>query len=73
LFFLWVLLHFGMGGFENAQLLLTQFGLLPWLILAGVAGLLLYRSDYRTDLPLFAAGLLLVPPALLARSLPILF
>jgi len=59
LFFLWVLLYFGLGGVANAWRMLTHFGPLPWLILAGVVGLLLYRSDYRTDLPLFAAGLLL--------------
>lgn len=59
LFFLWVLLHFGMGGVESAYLLLTEFGALPWLILGAVVGLMLYRSDYRDDLPLFAAGLAL--------------
>ncbi len=56
LFLLWVLLHFGMGGLEGARALLPMFGLLGWALLALVVFLLLYRSDYRTDLPLFAAG-----------------
>jgi hypothetical protein len=56
LFFLWVLFYFGLGGWEGAVFLLTRFGVLPWAILAGVLFLLLYRSDFRTDLPLFAAG-----------------
>ena len=56
LFFLWVLLHFGMGGWETAWPLLQAFGWLGWLLLGMVVFLVLYRSDYRTDLPLFAAG-----------------
>ncbi|MBN2549773.1 MAG: hypothetical protein JXB15_11480 [Anaerolineales bacterium] len=56
LFFLWVIYHYALGGAETALYLLTHFGLLPWLLLAMVLFLLLYRSDYRTDLPLFLAG-----------------
>lgn len=59
LFFLWVLFHFGLGGCHNLRLLLSQYGPLPWLVLLAVMFLLLYRSDYRSDLPLFAAGLAL--------------
>ena len=59
LFFLWVIYHYAMGGAETAFYLLAHFGLLPWLLLAMVLFFLLYRSDYRTDLPLFAAGLAL--------------
>ena len=59
LFFLWILLHFGMGGWETARLLLTQFGVLPWVILSLVVFLVVYRSNYKIDLPLFGAGLLL--------------
>jgi hypothetical protein len=59
LFLLWVLVYFGMGGWRNALFLLTHYGLLPWVVLTGVVFLVLYRSDYRTDLPLFLAGLAL--------------
>ena len=59
LFLLWVLLHFGMGGLEGARALLPMFGLAGWGLLALVVFLLLYRSDYRSDLPLFAAGCVL--------------
>ena len=57
--FLWMLVHYGMGGWENAIVLLTSFGLLPWIMLGLVVFLLVYRSDYRTDLPLFIAGVAL--------------
>jgi hypothetical protein len=56
LYLLWVLLHFGLGGLQSARQLLPYFGPLGWALLALVVFLLLYRSDYRTDLPLFAAG-----------------
>lgn len=59
LFLLWVLVNFGMGGWKNALFLLTHYGLLPWVLLTGVVFLVVYRSDYRTDLPLFLAGLAL--------------
>jgi hypothetical protein len=45
-----------MGGLQGARLLLPLFGLVGWALLALVVFLLLYRSDYRTDLLLFAAG-----------------
>jgi hypothetical protein len=57
LFLLWVLYHFGLGGWQSAVFLLTRLGPLLWLILAGVVFLVLYRSDYRYDVPLFLAGL----------------
>jgi hypothetical protein len=57
--FIWVLVHYGMGGIKNGWLLLTSFGWLPWALLGMVLFLLLYRSDYRSDLPLFLAGLAL--------------
>jgi hypothetical protein len=56
LFLLWILLHFGLGGLQGARLLLPFFGPLGWVLLALVVFLLLYRSDYRADLPLFVAG-----------------
>jgi hypothetical protein len=56
IFFLWVLLYYGLGGVQQAAWLLTRLGILPWLLLAGVIFLLLYRSDWRSDLPLFVAG-----------------
>jgi hypothetical protein len=59
LFLLYILLHFGMGGLQGARLLLPYFGLLGWALLALVLFLLLYRSDYRSDLLLFLAGLAL--------------
>jgi hypothetical protein len=59
LFFAWVLLHFGMGGWGGLSVLLDDFGLMPWLLLVGVMFLLFFRSDYRTDIPLFISGLAL--------------
>ena len=59
LFFLWVLWHYGLGGYETTVILLSAYQPLSWLLLAGVISLLLYRSDYRMDLPLFLAGFLL--------------
>jgi hypothetical protein len=57
--FLWVLIHYGMGGLQNGLMLLKAAGLWAWVLFGMVLFLLLYRSDYRTDLPLFAAGLAL--------------
>ena len=54
--FLLVLVYFGLGGVESASLLLVSFGPLAWILLGMVLFLLLFRSDYRTDLPLFVAG-----------------
>jgi hypothetical protein len=59
LFFLWVLFHYGLGGYETAVLVFGAFGPLSWLLLGGVVFLLLFRSDYRTDVPLFLSGWLL--------------
>ena len=56
LFFLWALLHYGLGDLESAWLLIVGFSPLSWIILGLVLFLLLYRSDFRSDLPLFAAG-----------------
>ena len=56
LFFLWVIVEYGTGGWQLGLYLLTHNGIIPWLILAGVLFLLLYRSDYRTDLPIFFAA-----------------
>ena len=56
LFFLWVIVRYAMGGWQLGLYLLTQNGIIPWLILAGVLFLLLYRSDYRTDRPIFIAA-----------------
>ena len=53
------LYHYGLGGWQNTLLLFSQYGWLPWLVLLIVLFLLVYRSDYRYDLPLFAAGLAL--------------
>ena len=55
----WVLVYFGLGGWRNGWLILRQVGLGGWLLLAGVVLLLVYGSDYRRDVPLFAAGVLL--------------
>ena len=57
--FLWVLVHYGMGGWQNGLALLLHYGWFPWVFLGLVVFLLLYRSDYRSDLPLFLAGLAL--------------
>jgi hypothetical protein len=59
LFFLWVIVKYGMGGWQLGLRLLTHNGIIPWLILLGVLFLLLYRSDYRTDLPIFVAAMAL--------------
>lgn len=61
-FLVWVLVHYGMGGWANGVQLLLYYGRqspLPWLLLGLVLFLLLYRSDYRSDLLLFAGGWLL--------------
>jgi hypothetical protein len=54
-----VLYHYGLGGWQNTLLLLSQYGWLPRLMLLAVCFLLFFRSDYRSDLVLFAAGLAL--------------
>jgi hypothetical protein len=59
LFLLWVVYQFALGGWENAQVLLIRFGLLPWLVLVIILSLLYYRSDWQVDLPIFLAGLAL--------------
>jgi hypothetical protein len=59
LFFLWVIVEYAMGGWQLGLYLLTHNGIIPWLILLGVLFLLLYRSDYRTDLPIFIAAVAL--------------
>lgn len=59
LFFIWVLVHFGMGGWRNGFLLLQMFGFFGWVVLAGIVVLIVYSGDYRIDLSLFAAGVLL--------------
>jgi hypothetical protein len=56
LFFLWVIFRYALGGWETAQLLLTQIGYPAWIALAVVCALVLYRSDYRADVPLFIAA-----------------
>jgi hypothetical protein len=56
LFFVWVLVHFGMGSLENGLALLVYFGPWSWLVLGLVVFLLLWRSNWRSDLPLFLAG-----------------
>ncbi len=55
----WILYHFGLGGWQSMRLLLSQYGLLPWLVLVLVLFLLIFRSDYRTDLPLLTSGIAL--------------
>jgi hypothetical protein len=59
LFFVWVLLHFGLGGLAGMRQLLAFSGPLGGVMLGGVLFLVFFRSDYRSDLPLFAAGVLL--------------
>ncbi len=56
LFFLWVIFRYALGGWETAQILLTQIGFPAWIALAVVCALVLYRSDYRADVPLFIAA-----------------
>lgn len=59
LFLLWVVYHYALGGWPGVSFLLNHAGIVPWLVLALVCALLLYRSDYRMDAPLFLAGILL--------------
>ena len=56
LFFLWVIFQYALGGWETAQFLFALIGLPAWIALAIVCALVLYRSDYRTDIPLFIAA-----------------
>jgi len=53
---LWVLLHYGLGGWQSAVFLVVEFAPLSWIVLGLVLFLLLYRSDYRTDITIFIAG-----------------
>ncbi|MBN1535972.1 MAG: hypothetical protein JW908_04520 [Anaerolineales bacterium] len=59
LFFVWVILYFGMGGWDTALILLTNYGIIPWLILAIVCGLIFVKSNHRIDLPIFTAAVIL--------------
>jgi hypothetical protein len=59
LFLLWVIYRFALGGWATAYLLLTHLGAFPWIVLGVILLLLFYRSDYRQDLPLFMAGIVL--------------
>jgi hypothetical protein len=56
IYFTWVIFRYALGGWETAQLLLTQIGAPAWTALAVVCALVLYRSDYRADAPLFIAA-----------------
>ncbi len=56
LFCLWILLHYGFGGVLQALPLLRAAGWIGWPLFGLVVFLLLYRSDYRRDLPLLLAG-----------------
>jgi len=56
LFYLWILLHYGLGGLQQTLPVLAAAGPLGWLVFGLVVFLLLYRSDYRRDLPLLLAG-----------------
>jgi hypothetical protein len=51
-----LLVHFGMGGLETGWQLLTGYSPLSWLLFGLVVTLLLYRSDFYSDLPLLLAG-----------------
>lgn len=59
LFFLWVIFHFGLGGWSTAVTLLFHFGITPWIILLIVVFLVFIRSNARLDLPIFVAALIL--------------
>lgn len=59
IFLCWVIYRYALGGWEIAIQLLTQMGWLPWVVLGLVLLLIFYRSDFRTDLPLFMSGYLL--------------
>lgn len=59
LFFLWVIFYFGLDGWDTAITILFHYGITPWVILAMVCFLIFIRSDYRLDLPTFAAAVLL--------------
>ncbi len=56
MFFLWIILRYALGGWELGWFLLYTIGLPAWMALGVVVALVLYRSDYRMDLPLFIAG-----------------
>jgi len=59
LFFMWVIFYFGLGGWDNAKMLLLHYGVFPWVILAIVCLLVILGSNYRIDLPIFLAALIL--------------
>jgi len=59
LFFLWVIYYFGLGGWDNSRLLLFHYGAAPWIILLFVCTLVFSKSDYRIDLPVFVAAVIL--------------
>ena len=56
LFFAWVIFRYALGGWENAQLIFTYIGLPARIALTVVSAFVIYRSDYRSDIPLFIAG-----------------
>ncbi len=56
IFFLWILYQYGMGGWKYAILLFQAYGIPAWMMISLVVFLLLYKSDWRIDLPLFVAG-----------------
>jgi hypothetical protein len=55
-FLIALLVHYGMGGLETGWQLLVGYSPLSWLLFGLVVFLLLYRSDYRSDLPLLLVG-----------------
>ncbi len=56
LFFLLVIFQHALGGWDSASFILVEIGPPAWIALALVVGVVLAHSDYRVDLPLFAAG-----------------
>ncbi|RPH75931.1 hypothetical protein EHM76_00475 [bacterium] len=56
-FFVCILVYFGLGGWVNAYHMLRFGGPAAWAVLSVVLFLILFRSDYRIDIPLFFAGL----------------
>ena len=59
LFLLWVILRFNLGGWERA-IQLYSHGLTVWGgVIIGIAFLIVYKSDFRTDIPLFLSAFVL--------------
>ena len=56
LFYLWVIYHYALGGWENARIIFAYVGLPAWIALAIVVALVLYASDWRNDVSLFIAA-----------------